>query len=106
MHDNCIAYIVCVFPYLIPMLHRKVVDCPEKCLFSIDVPISFLELARKPGDSDKTKVGNMVVKAFLKRNGVELEKFSSHTKSYVQAPRRQLNKTFGGDISTPVPRTS
>ena len=27
-------------------------------------------------------------------------------KSDVQAPRRRLNKTFGGEISTPVPRTS
>ena len=48
----------------------------------------------------------MVVKEFLKKNGVELGKFSSHRKSDVQAPRRRLNKTFGGEISAPVPRTS
>ena len=48
----------------------------------------------------------MVVKEFLKGNGVELGKFSSHRKSDVQAARRRLKKTFDGEISTPVPRTS
>ena len=48
----------------------------------------------------------MVVKELLKQNGVELGTFSSHRKSDVQAPRRRLNNTFGGEISTPVPRTS
>jgi len=34
----------------------------------------------KHGASDKTKVGNMVVKEFLKQNGVELGKFSTTEK--------------------------
>lgn len=47
----------------------------------------------------------MVVKEFLGKNGVDLAKFNSHRKNNA-LPRRQLNKTFGGEITTPVPRTS
>ena len=48
----------------------------------------------------------MVVKEFLAGNGVELAKYQSHRKSEAQVPRRRLNKSFGGEITTPVPRTS
>lgn len=47
----------------------------------------------------------MVVKEFLCKNGVDVEKFKSHRKND-PLPRRQLKKTFGGEITTPVPRTS
>jgi len=63
------------------------------------------QLAKKYGVSEKTKVGNMVVKEFLSKNGVNVEMFKSFRKNN-PLPRRQLNKTFGGEITTPVPRTS
>ena len=47
----------------------------------------------------------MVVKEFLCKNGVDVEKYKSHRKND-PLPRRQLKKTFGGEITTPVPRTS
>ena len=47
----------------------------------------------------------MVVKEFLANNGVDVGKFTSHRKNK-PLPRRQLNKSFGGEITTPVPRTS
>ena len=47
----------------------------------------------------------MVVKEFLANNGVDVEKFTSHRKNE-PPPRRRLNKSFGGEITTPVPRTS
>ena len=60
-------------------------------LFVLTFQINFSELARKYGTSEKTKVGNMVVKEFRKND--------TH-------PRRRLQKSFGGEITTPVPRTS
>ncbi len=47
----------------------------------------------------------MVVKEFLLNSGVDVGKFSNHRKNE-PLPRRRLNKTFGGEITTPVPRTS
>lgn len=47
----------------------------------------------------------MVVKEFLSKNGVNVEMFKPFRKNN-PLPRRQLNKTFGGEITTPVPRTS
>ena len=47
----------------------------------------------------------MVVKEFLANNGVDVGKFTSH-RNNEPLPRRQLNKSFGGEITTPVPRTS
>ena len=74
-------------------------------IFGFAVQINVSELARKCGASDKTKLRNMVVKEFLCKNGVDLGKFKSHRKND-PALRRQLNKAFGGEITTPVPRTS
>lgn len=67
--------------------------------------INYSELARKYGACEKTKVGNMVVKEFLANNGVDVGKFTSNRKNE-PLPRRRLNKFFGGEITTPVPRTS
>ena len=47
----------------------------------------------------------MVVKEFLANNGVDVGKFTSHRKNK-PLPRRRLNKSFGGEITAPVPRTS
>ena len=66
--------------------------------------INFSALAKKYGVSEKT-VGNMVVKEFLSKNDVNLEIFKPFRKKN-PLPRRQLSKTFGGEITTPVPRTS
>lgn len=46
----------------------------------------------------------MVVKEFLSKNGKNLEIFKPFRKNN-PLPRRQLNKAFGGEITTPVPRT-
>ena len=67
--------------------------------------INFSALAKKYGVSEKTTVGNMVVKEFLSKNDVNLEIFRPFRKKN-PLPRRQLSKTFGGEITTPVPRTS
>ena len=67
--------------------------------------INFSALATKYGASEKTKVGNMVVKEFLSKNGVNVEMFKPFRRNN-PLPRRQLKKTFGGEITTPVPRTS
>ena len=67
--------------------------------------INFSALAKKYGVSEKTKVGNMVVKEFLRKNGVNVEMFKPFRRNS-PLPRRQLKKTFGGEITTPVPRTS
>ena len=47
----------------------------------------------------------MVVKEFLSKNGVNVEMFKPFRRNN-PLPRRQLKKTFGGEITTPVPRTS
>jgi len=47
----------------------------------------------------------MVVKEFLANNGVDVGTFTSHRENK-PLPRRQVNKSFGGEITTPVPRTS
>ena len=47
----------------------------------------------------------MVVKEFLCKNGVNAEMFKPFRRTN-PLPRRQLKKTFGGEITTPVPRTS
>ena len=74
-------------------------------MFILTFQINFSELARKYGTSEKTKVGNMVVKEFLIKNDVNLETFKQFRKND-PLPRRQLQKSFGGEITTPVPRTS
>ena len=74
-------------------------------MFILTFQINFSELARKYGTSEKTKVGNMVVKEFLVKNDVNLETFKQFRKND-PLPRRQLQKSFGGEITTPVPRTS
>ena len=47
----------------------------------------------------------MKLKEFLANNGVNMGKFTKHRKNE-PLPRRRLNKSFGGEITTPVPRTS
>ena len=71
----------------------------------MNISFVYAELARKYGACKKTKIGNMVVKEFLANNGVDVGKFTSHRKNE-PLPRRRLNKFFGGEITTPVPRTS
>ena len=68
--------------------------------------VNFSELSRKYGAAEKTKVGNMVVKEFLIKSGVDLEKFRTTRKNAEPAPRRRLNRMYGGGITTPVPRTN
>ena len=48
----------------------------------------------------------MVVKEFLVKNGVDLEKFTLTRKNAAAVPRRQLNRMYGGEITIPVPRTN
>ena len=48
----------------------------------------------------------MVVKEFLIESGVDLTKFRIARKNAEPAPRRQLNRMYGGQITTPVPRTT
>ena len=45
-----------------------------KCSYS---QINFSELAGKYGASEKTKLSNMVVKEFVCKNGVDVEKYKS-----------------------------
>ena len=73
-------------------------------MFILTFQINLSELARKYGTSEKTKVGNMVVKEFLIKNDVNLETFKQFRKND-PIPRRRLQKSFGGEITTPVPRT-
>ena len=47
----------------------------------------------------------MVVKEFLIENGVDVAKYKTHRKAD-SLPRRRLNRAFGGEITTPVPRSS
>ena len=68
--------------------------------------INFSELSRKYGAAEKTKVGNIVVKEFLTKSGVDLDKFKTRRKNAEPAPRRRLNRMYGGQITTPVPRTT
>ena len=72
----------------------------------MSVQINFSELSRKYGAAEKTKVGNMVVEEFLLQKGVDLGKFKTLRKTANPAPRRQLNRMYGGEITTPVPRTN
>ena len=68
--------------------------------------VNFAKLSRKYGAAEKTKVGNMVVKEFLIKSGVDLGKFTTTRKNGKSAPQRQLNGMYGGQITTPVPRTN
>ena len=47
----------------------------------------------------------MVVKEFLSKSGVNVEMFKPFRKNN-PLPRRQLNKTSGREITTPVTHTS
>ena len=77
-----------------------------KLVIIFPLQVNFSELSREYGAADKTKVGNMVVKEFLVKNGVDLEKFTLTRKNAIAAPRRRLNRMYGGEITTPVPRTN
>ena len=48
----------------------------------------------------------MVVKEFLFKSGVDLNKFRTTRKNAEPAPQRQLNRMYGGQITTHVPRTT
>ena len=48
----------------------------------------------------------MVVKESLIESGVDLTKFRIARKNAAPAPRRQLNRMYGEQITTPVPRTN
>ena len=45
----------------------------------------------------------MVVKEFLENSGIDLTKYQ-HYHNTKQVVRRQLHRTFGGEITIPVPR--
>ena len=40
------------------------------------------------------------------KNGVHLEEFTLTRKSAAAAPRRRLHRMYGGEITTPLPRTN
>ena len=48
----------------------------------------------------------MVVKEFLQTKGVDVAKFTGARKNAQPVTRRRLNRMFGGEIITPVPRTN
>ena len=48
----------------------------------------------------------MVVKEFLQTKGVDVAKFTGPRKNAQPVTRRRLNRMFGGEIITPVPRTN
>ena len=48
----------------------------------------------------------MVVKEFLQTKGVDVAKFTGPRKNAQTVTRRRLNRMFGGEITTPVPRTN
>ena len=68
--------------------------------------INYSELSRKYGAPEKSKVGNMVVKEFLQTKGVDVAKFTGPRKNAQPVTRRRLNRMFGSEITTPVPRTN
>lgn len=55
--------------------------------------------------TEKTKLGNMVVKEFLESKGVQLSRFHQFRKEK-PAARRKLLRMQGGEISVPIPRTN
>lgn len=48
----------------------------------------------------------MVVKEFLQTKGVDVAKFTGARKNVQPVTRRRLNQMFGGEITTPVPRSN
>ena len=46
-----------------------------------------------------------MVREYLEASGVDLSKFE-HYHTVKEVVRRRLNRTFGGEITTPVPRTN
>ena len=47
----------------------------------------------------------MIVKEYLTEQGVNLQRFQQFRKQPAKA-RRQLNRTLGGEITVPTPRTN
>ena len=54
---------------------------------------------------EKTKVGNMVIKEFLERKGVQLSRFHQF-RQQKPAARRKILRMKEGEISVPVSRTN
>lgn len=61
-------------------------------------------MARRHGLKDQ-KLGNMIIKEYLMEQGVDLQRFQQFRKRPAKA-RRKLNRTYGGEITVPTPRTS
>jgi len=61
-------------------------------------------MARRHGLKDQ-KLGNMIVKEYLIEQGVDLQRFQQFRKRPAKA-RRKLNRTYGGEITVPTPRTT
>ena len=68
---------------------------------SSTLQINYSDLARQY--LCDTKLGGMVVKEFLQKQGVDLTKFSTYHKQ-TRSARRRLNRMTGGCISAPTPR--
>ena len=54
---------------------------------------------------EKTKTGNMVVKEFLKDEGVQLSRFNNF-RNGKPAARRRLRRMQGGEITVPNQQTN
>lgn len=67
--------------------------------------INYSEFAHQYGVTEKTKLGNMVVKEFLESKGVQLPRFQQFRQEK-PAARRKIIRMQGGEISVPVPRTN
>lgn len=52
------------------------------------------------------KLGNMVVNEYLENQGVDLKCFQQLCRSDQPLSKLRLNRTIGGDITVPVPRTN
>ena len=67
--------------------------------------INYSDLARR--FCPDIKLGNMVVKEFLIKEGVDTKAFTGFRKSdSTLVARRRLKRMFGGEITIPVPRTN
>ena len=65
---------------------------------------NFTDQLLRPGLQDQ-KLGNMIVKEYLIEQGVDLQWFKQFRKRPAKA-RWKLNRTYGGEITVPTPRTT
>ena len=72
------------------------------CVFQIN----YSELSRRFGLSDQTKLGGMVVKQVLQKEGIDVSRFRTMTRTPVRAARRRLKRMPGSEVTVPVPPTN